>query len=130
MDAFAQRMDTFAQRTARPTENPAAATVGRVVITDRPRGEIRAAAAESTDTVTAAEHEARLDDLDQMHRRQIVSAGARIAATKKALRAAQTEFEAEQEALERRWHAAVAEGEAAIETDERLAAKCRAFLGE
>lgn len=83
-----------------------------------------------TEAPTWPEHEARLDQLDDLHRSQVAEAGRRIAETRKALRAAQADYEAERLALERRWQAAIAEGEAAIKADERLAAKCRAFLGE
>lgn len=87
-------------------------------------------AAIETEAPTWPEHEAKLERLDDLHRRQVAEAGRRISETKKILRAAQAQYEAERLALERRWQAAIAEGEAAIEADERLAAKCRAFLGE
>lgn len=87
-------------------------------------------AAIETEAAASPEHEARLERLDDLHRRQVAEAGRRIAETKKQLREAQAQYEAERLALERRWQAAMAEGEAAIEADERLAAKCRAFLGE
>lgn len=70
----------------------------------------------------------RLEGMDDHLRRELAAAGARIAETKRALARAEIAFERDIAELYRAAADAKRQAEASIETDRRLAAKCRAFL--
>nr|WP_295465271.1 hypothetical protein [Mesorhizobium sp.] len=71
---------------------------------------------------------ARIEHLDDAHRRQVAEAERRIAETKRALARAKAGMRAEIKALTRRIADAEELAAASVAADESLAAKCRAFL--
>lgn len=73
------------------------------------------------------DHSGRIDTLDDMHRRKVADIERHMAETKRALHRLLAADDAEIAAIENRKAAAIA---AALEADDRLAAKCRAFLSE
>lgn len=70
----------------------------------------------------------RVEGMDDIHRRHLAAAEARIAETKRALARAEIAFERDIAELYRAAAEAKRQAEASIETDRRLVAKCRAFL--